>query len=330
MKPRRIQSRLFPVLRGIRPSMRMQLRMPGKSFRGPLPPMTPEQEAIKGEIRRDVEHLAGNIGERNVYNPAELKAAEAFLTSELELMEYSVRRQTYEVLGVRCANLDVEIGGSENPAEVVIVGSHYDSVAGCPGANDNATGVAATLAIARRFAGREVARTLRFVCFVNEEPPWFWTEDMGSLVYAKACRARGENIVAMLTPETIGCYSDEPGSQKYPPPMSLFYPRAGNFIGFVGMYEARQLVARCVKVFRDKTQYPSEGAALPSIIPMVGASDHWSFWRQGYPALMITDTAPFRYEHYHQPTDTPDRVDYARTARVVSGLREVVEDLANH
>jgi Zn-dependent M28 family amino/carboxypeptidase len=240
------------------------------------------------------------------------------------------------VLNVRCNNLEVEIPGDAHASEIVVVGAHYDSIVGSPAANDNASGIAATLAVARRFARGEPGtegratrptRTLRLVCFVNEEPPFFWTEDMGSLVYAKACKIRGENIVAMLTPETIGCYSDEPGSQRYPIPMSLFYPRTGNFIGFVGMYEARALVSRCVKTFREKCPFPCEGAALPSIIPMVGASDHWSFWRQGYPALMITDTAPFRYVHYHQPTDTPDKIDYGRTARVVSGIIEVVEDL---
>lgn len=328
MKRRRIQSKYLPILRGVKASMRMQLRMPGKSFKGPLPPMTAEQEAIERELRRDVEHLAGNIGERNVYKPAELKETEAYLTAELEQLGYEVRRQTYDVMGVRCANLDVELKGRDKPGEIVIVGAHYDSIIDCPAANDNGTGVAATLAIARRFAGRETGRTLRFVCFVNEEPPWFWTEDMGSLVYAKACKARGENIAAMLTPETIGCYSDEPGSQSYPPLIGLMYPKTGNFISFIGMHEARELVSRCVRVFREKCEFPSEGAALPSMVPMVGASDHWSFWRMGYPALMITDTAPFRYRHYHQPTDTPDKIDFARTARVVGGLRDVVEDLA--
>jgi hypothetical protein len=327
MTPRRIQSRYLPLLRGIRPSIGMQLRMPGVRYAGPLPPMTAEQEAIEGEIRRDVEHLAGTIGERNVYRPAALKAAEEYLEAQFTAMGFTVGRQTYDVLGVPCSNLEVEIGGRTRREEIVIVGAHYDTVAGSPGANDNGTGIAATLALARRFAGTSRARTVRFVCFVNEEPPWFWTEQMGSLVYAKAARARGDTIVAMLTPETIGCYSDEPGSQRYPPPMSLFYPTVGDFIGFVGMYEARQLVARCVKTFREQCHFPSEGAALPSIIPMVGASDHWSFWRQGYPAVMITDTAPFRYENYHTPGDTPDKIDYPRTSRVISGLRAVVEEL---
>jgi hypothetical protein len=167
------------------------------------------------------------------------------------------------------------------------------------------------------------------VCFVNEEPPFFWTEDMGSLVYANACKARGENIVGMLTPETIGCYLDGPGTQRYPIPVQRWYPTTGDFIAFVGMHESAALIKRAVGTFRRTTGFPSIGAGLPSLVPMVGASDHWSFWRNGYPALMVTDTAPFRYVHYHKKTDTPDKIDYQRMARVVLGLSRVVDDLVN-
>jgi len=302
--------------------------MPGRSHSGPLPQITLEQSTLAAELRATIEELAGNIGERNVFKPGKYAAAELFLASELARLGYRVRRQPYTVMGVLCANLDVEIPGVEHPDEIVIIGAHYDAVRGCPAANDNGSGVAATLALARMFAGTRPARTLRFVFFANEEPPFFWTEDMGSLVYANACEARGENIVAMLTPETIGCYLDEPGSQRYPIPVGLCYPSAGNFIAFVGMHEDAKLIRRVVGAFRRVAAFPSIGAGLPSIVPMVGASDHWSFWRLGYPALMITDTAPFRYVHYHQRTDTPDKIDYDRTARVVEGLRAVVADLA--
>lgn len=302
--------------------------MPGRSHSGPLPPLTPEQRALAAELRATVEELAGNIGERNVFHPVKLAAAELYLGAELTRMGYHVRRQAYGVMGVECANLDVEIPGAELPDEIVVVGAHYDAVRGCPAANDNGSGVAATLALARMFAGSRPRRTLRFVMFANEEPPFFWTEDMGSLVYADACKARGEKIVAMLTPETIGCYLDEPGTQRYPIPVGRWYPTTGNFIAFVGMHEDARLIRRVVGAFRAAAAFPSIGAGLPSIVPMVGASDHWSFWRRGYPALMITDTAPFRYVHYHRKTDTPDKIDYERTARVVEGLRAVVRELA--
>ena len=195
--------------------------------------------------------------------------------------------------------------GRSTPSEIVIVGGHYDSVAGCPGANDNASGTAAVLALARLFATSAPARTLRFAAFTNEEPPHFQTDAMGSRVCALNCRARSENVVAMLSLETIGFYSDAEGSQSYPPPFSLFYPSKGNFIAFVGNVGSRGLVRRAIRTFRERTPFPSEGAALPGFVPGVGWSDHWSFWREGYQAIMVTDTAPFRYPHYHTARPTP-------------------------
>ncbi len=304
------------------------LRMPGSSYEGALPPLTEAQRSLAGELRRDVEILAGEIGERNVTQYTELQAAAEHLRRELETAGYEVSEQAYQVGGRTCVNLSAEIGGAAHGDEIVIVGAHYDTVWDCPGANDNGTGVAATLALARALRQSMPARTLRFVLFTNEEPPHFQTRHMGSRVYAKACRERAENIVAMLSLETIGYYSDAPGSQHYPPPFGMLYPSTGNFIAFVGNFGSRRLVRRAVGAFRQHASFPSEGGAVPSFITGVGWSDQWSFWQEGYPALMVTDTAPFRYPHYHQATDTPDRIDYERTARVVEGLRAVVSDLA--
>ena len=239
-----------------------------------------------------------------------------------------MRRLGYEVRGKTCHNLEVEIPGRQRPEEIVVVGAHYDSVPGCPAANDNGSGVAALLALARAFAQAEPARTVRFVAFVNEEPPFYYTSEMGSVVYANECRRRGDKVVAMLSLETIGCYRDDQGSQMYPPPMGLFYPSEGNFIAFVGNVRSRALVRECVAVFRGAAKFPSEGAALPGFIMGIGWSDHWSFWKAGYPAVMVTDTAVFRYPHYHSPGDTPDKLDYERMARVVAELEGVVRELA--
>jgi Zn-dependent M28 family amino/carboxypeptidase len=231
------------------------------------------------------------------------------------------------VQGRACHNIETEIRGSR--PEIVVIGAHYDSVFGSPGANDNASGVAALLALARRFAGKPAAQTLRFVAFVNEEPPYFQTEQMGSFVYASRCKARGDRIFAMISLETIGYFSDKPGSQSYPSPgLGAFYPRTGNFIGFVGNFGSRALVRRAIGLFREQGKVPSEGAALPSFIPGVAWSDQWSFWQCGYPAIMITDTAPFRYPHYHESTDTPDKLEYDRFALVVSGMEKVIAELA--
>ena len=301
---------------------------PGKSFQGPLPPLDEQEAHYRQVMERHLKVLAEQIGPRSTQEPQALEQAARYLQQQLEQMGYRVQSQEFQVDGVACRNLEVELPGAENPDEIVVVGAHYDSVPGCPAANDNGTGVVALLALAEHFRQARTARTLRFVLFVNEEPPYFSTEAMGSFRYARRCRRRRENIVAMLSLETMGYYRDEPGTQQYPPPFSLFYPSAGNFIGFVGNVRSRGLVARVVGVFRRHGRIPSEAAALPEVISGVGWSDHWSFWQHGYPALMVTDTAPFRYPYYHTPQDTIDKVDLDRLARVVFGLQKVIEDLA--
>ena len=185
------------------------------------------------------------------------------------------------------------------------------------------------LALARRFAARQTRKTLRFVAFVNEEPPYFLTNQMGSFVYAKRCKNRGDQISAMISLETIGYFSDNPRSQTYPSPgLGVFYPTTGNFIGFVGNIRSRAVLRRAISGFRQEAKLPSEGATLPSFISGVAWSDQWSFWQCGYPAFMITGTAPFRYPHYHSATDTPDKLEYDRFALVVSGMEKVIEELA--
>jgi hypothetical protein len=307
----------------------VMLRMPGRSHEGPLPAMTDAQLALRAELEADVRKLAAEIGERNVRHPTRLDAAARHVESRLAAAG-TVRRQEYLVNDVTCANVEVEIAGVARAGEIVVVGGHYDSVGGCPGANDNATGAAAVIALARRFGGAHPARTLRFVAFVNEEPPFFRIDAMGSAVYAKRCAARGENVVAMLSLETLGCYLDEPGSQRYPVSlMKLAYPSRGDFVTFVGNVASRALVRDSIGAFRASAAFPSEGAALPSWIPGVDWSDHSSFWDHGFPAAMVTDTAPFRYAQYHTADDTVERVDFERLARVVDGLAAVVARLAD-
>lgn len=305
------------------------IRMPGQSHQGPLPPLTKEQRTLEEELHSHVQTLARQIGERNLFRHDRLVMAADYIRTTLAGAGYEVRRQPYEVAGKICENIEAEMRGREKPDDIVIIGAHYDSVQGSPGANDNASGVAATLALARAFADTTPACTLRFVLFANEEPPFFQTEHMGSRVYAKRSRERGENIVLMLSLETIGYYSDEPGSQHFLFPLSLIYPSTGNFIAFVSNVENGFLVRQLVGSFRQQAQFPSEGGALWDLIPGVGWSDHWAFWKEGFPAVMVTDTAPFRYPAYHSHADRPDLVQYERMARVVSGLQTVIAEMAN-
>ena len=308
----------------------VMIRMPGESYQGPLPPVTDEIRQLTRELQSYVVTLASEIGERNMFRYRHLVRAADFIGTTLGESGYEVRRQRYEVRGQISENLEAELTGTERPNEIVVIGAHYDSVRGSPGANDNATGVAAMLALARAFAKTQTPRTLRFLAFANEEPPFFQTRHMGSRVYAKRSHNRGENIIVMISLETIGYYVDEPGSQSYPFPLSFIYPSTGNFIGFVSNVENRSVVRELIGTFRQHTQFPSEGGAIWGWLPGVGWSDHWAFWKEGFPAIMITDTALFRYPAYHTGRDTPEKIHYESMARVVFGLQRVISDIANN
>jgi Zn-dependent M28 family amino/carboxypeptidase len=272
--------------------------------------------------------LADTIGERNLWHYRALEDAAQYVSTQLTANGYTARRQTFELAKLPMSNVEAVLEGTARAGEIVIVGAHYDSVSGCPGANDNATGVAAVLELAQRFARTPQARTVRFVAFVNEEPPFFQTEHMGSVVYANAAKARGERIGGMLSLETMGYYSEEKGSQRYPAPMGALYPDVGNFIGFVANVGSARLLLRARRAFKRRTSFPLQSAALPAAVPGVGWSDHSAFWQAGYPAIMVTDTAPFRYPWYHTADDTPDKLDYDRLAHVIDGLEAVIASIA--
>lgn len=287
--------------------------------------MTQELEL---RLRRHVAALARDIGERNVHRPDALHAAEAYIAGEFAALGYEVARQTYVADGVDSSNLEVAVRGGAREGEILLVGAHYDTVRGCPGADDNASGVAALIEIARALRDVRPARTVKFVAFVNEEPPFFFRGEMGSKVYARAARARGDDICLMLSLEMLGCYSDEPGGQAYPPLLRFFYPDRGNFIAFVSNLRSRRTLQRWVRAFRSHSDFPAESLASPAFVPGVAWSDQFSFWHAGYPAAMVTDTAFYRYRHYHAPTDTPDRLQYPQMARVVAGLARAVAAFA--
>ncbi|MBW2466258.1 MAG: M20/M25/M40 family metallo-hydrolase [Deltaproteobacteria bacterium] len=303
--------------------------MEQKSYSGHFLPLSEKEKEISSNLRKHVYTLADAIGERNIWKPAKLNSAAEYIEENWQAQKYTVRRQEYDARGVPVFNLEIEIPGVSKTDEIIVIGAHYDSVHGCPGANDNGSGVAALLEISRLLASQKHSRTIRLVAFTNEEPPFFLRRDMGSKVYASRARKRNDNIVAMLSLETMGYYSEKPCSQKYPFPFSFFYPHTANFIGFVGNLRSRQLVKQSLAAFRRHTKFPSEGTSAPGWITGIGWSDHWSFWSQGYRAIMVTDTALFRYDYYHTSQDTPEKVDYDRLARVTKGLSQVVIELAN-
>jgi peptidase M28-like protein len=303
-------------------------QMPLQSYSGPLPPLSNAQSELQGRLSAEVKYLSETIGERNVWRTGSLQAAVNHLRGNFQQAGYAVTERTYRVDGQEACNLEASITGTESAGETLIVGAHYDTVAGTVGADDNATGVAAVLELARQLRESKPRKNIRFVIFVNEEPPFFQTNRMGSLVYAQQLRRENVRVSAMISLEMLGFYSDALGSQKYPAVLGLFYPSRGNFLAFVGNTESRDLVRRTVRVFRESTSFPSEGIAAPAEWPGIGWSDQWSFWQEHYPAIMITDTALFRYPYYHTRLDTADRLDFGRMARVVEGVEKVVESLS--
>lgn len=283
---------------------------------------------LVAEVRAHVEQLAGAIGGRTLARPGSMEATAEYLRAQWEQQGYAVQVSSYAVDGQAVSNLAVEITGRQS--ELVIVGAHYDTCLGYPGADDNASGVAALLELSRRLHGLTPDRTIRFVAFANEEPPYFKDpEAMGSSVYALALRAEGREVAAMLSLESIGYFRDDPGSQHYPSIVAPLYPSVGNFIAVVGKNRSRPLVRAVVEGLEQHGPIPVESIAAPASITGIDWSDHWSFWESGWPdAVMITDTAVFRNPNYHEPTDTPDTLDYERLAWIVVALDGTIRALA--
>lgn len=300
--------------------------MPGSTYAGATPALDAAQLETKARLRADLQELAGAIGERHDGLPKAYRRALEMIEQRLRAAGWEPVREPFDGGSAEPSNNVVAEMRGDDPTWVVI-GAHYDTARGSPGANDNGTGVVALLELARRLRSTPESRSLRIVFFANEEPPHFEKSTMGSRAHAKAAARRGETIAAMLSLETMGFFSDEDESQKYPAAFELFYPSRGNFLGFIGNLDSRSLVRKSVGTFREHAKLPAEGAALFESIPGVGWSDHASFWAEGVPAVMVTDTAIFRYPHYHRSSDTPDQVDFDRLTLAVDGLDAVVRDL---
>ena len=287
-----------------------------------------EIEVLEARLMAHVQMLGRTIGERHLGRPEALGAAAEYIRQAWTAQGLAVTEEPFTVGGQPCLNLVTQITGRQPSGEILVVGAHYDTVPGSPGANDNGTGVAALLEMSRQLRDLPLARTVRLVAFVNEEPPNFLTDEMGSRVHARGARRRGERIVGMVSLETIGYYSGARGSQRYPPPFGLLYPDTGNFLTVVGNLASRPLVVDFMTQFMSATDFPVEGVAAFEWVPGVNWSDHWSFWSEGYPAIMLTDTAPFRYPEYHTALDLPEQVTPHVFARAAHGIIQAVRRLA--
>jgi hypothetical protein len=302
--------------------------MPGRSFSDTLPALLPSEKQLAARLRKHVEELALGIGVRHAERGDSLRRSAKYCTSQFIQRDFDVEIESFDFQGVSQQIVVAEITGRRKPKEVIVIGAHYDTVLGSPGADDNASGVAALIEIASLLKDVPMDKTVRFVAFPNEEYHGEDWRNMGSYHHAKRSHDRGDRLVGMISLEMLGYFSNEVGSQKYPFPFNLFYPERGNFIGFIGNYASRDWVRRVVRNFRELAAFPSEGAAAPERFKDIARSDHWSFWQFDCPALMVTDTSNFRFPYLHGEEDTPDKVDFEAMARITVGLAKVIVKLA--
>lgn len=299
----------------------MLAKMPGLMFKGPLPPLSDRQAQIAARLEAHVRYLTDTIGPRNFKFYGPLQRSVEWLESELSQLGYTVERLPYVVDGQTFENLHT----LNDQGPFTVIGAHYDSVYECPGANDNGSAVAALLELARLLPHR---RDLRFVLFTNEEPPFYKTRGMGSQVYVERLLEKVEPIQNMICLETMGFYTDKPGSQRSP--WADWLPTVGNFVAVAADVQSCPLAKEVVGRWQSLVPFPCLGiAATPEtefdlIQAGLGMSDHDSFWRAAIPAVMVTDTVFYRYAHYHTPEDTWEKLTYEPFARVVDGLAQVL------
>lgn len=294
--------------------------------------MSIDRDQIETQLRLHVDRLAGLIGVRTLKKPKTIEATIGYIESVWNEIGYEIRRETYDALGDVATNLIVENPGTKRPDEIVLLGAHYDTVYTTPGADDNASAVAVMLEVSRLLAGHSGKRSVRYVAFACEEPPYFNVDSMGSQHHARQSNLRNDKIVGMLCLEMVGYYSLVKGSQAIPPGipkwMHRFFPQRGNFLAAVGNMPSWKLCWSFRRGFKRGTRrLPLFSICLPEKIHEIRLSDNSSFWDQGYPALMLTDTSFLRNPNYHQATDTPDTLDYPRMTEVTLGVAAAMRKL---
>ena len=292
------------------------------------PRSVPATAAESELLRRHVLALTSSaVGPRDYDHPDGLDRAAQYVDSVLREHSADVQQMPFDVHGRTYRNVVARFGPVEG--DRVIVGAHYDTAGPLPGADDNASGVAGILELARLLAGEIPAAPVELVAFTLEEAPIFGTGAMGSAVHAGHLASEGIGVRLMLSLEMIGYFTDRDGSQRFPAPgLELLYPRTGNFIAVVGKIGEGRAVRRVRDAMRGATPLPVHSIAAPRFLPGVDLSDHRSYWERGFTAMMITDTAFYRNPNYHTADDTPDTLDWERMSHVVTGVHAAVREFA--
>jgi hypothetical protein len=279
-------------------------------------------KAIKRDLESDLLFIQ-DLGPRNSKDDrsyAQLRRCEAWIKERWESQGYAVKKQTFSFDGREYSNLDIEIQGDSAPNEIIIVSAQYDTLPDSPGANNNGSGMAILFALSNLLRNHAPHRTIRLIEFVNEEDPFFGTGKMGSYQYAKRAYEQRENIRVMLSLDSLGIYRNEPGSQRFPFPFSLFYPDRGNFLAFIGDFNARRYMLEATTGFKKGSSFPIEAGVVPKWVEGAGWSDHQSFWKFGYPGIMVTDTGGFRSPYHTTREDTLEKLDFEAMSRIVLGM----------
>lgn len=286
-------------------------------------------------LREHVRVLADEIGERAIYNRNATAAARDYVADQFRKAGLAVSIKTFApvppvtvVRGTAFDNVEAILGSPRKGGEGVwVVGAHYDTAPGTPGADDNASGVAVLIEMARLLRAARPPREIRLVAFATEEPPSFGTQNMGSFQYVRRLREAGVSVEGMWALEMLGYYNAREGSQFYPPFLHLLFPDRGTFTAAVANWKSRGLLKKFQWAWRRSSALPLEGAVLPAFLSQAAMSDQLNFWAEGIPALMISDTAFYRNPHYHESSDRPDTLDYERMARITRALADVLKNL---
>ncbi len=286
------------------------------------------EKALSGTLLRNhVTYLSKTFAPRSWDRAENQKRVADYIESAFRMSRAEVSKQSFEAEGRTFVNVIARFPGKT--AGKIIIGAHYDSCGDTPGADDNASGVAGLLGLARMLRHYEPRHTIELVAYANEEPPWFGSKDMGSWRHAKSLKDAGDKVIAMICLEMIGYFSDAPGSQEYPlDVMKILYPSRGNFLAVVSGLDSAGLAREVKEAMKKKTDYPIVQFSMPMRKDSgVDLSDHRNYAALGMPAVMVTDTAFMRNKEYHTPRDTADKLDYGKMEQAVKGLFEVVRSL---
>ena len=279
------------------------------------------------KLKTHVEKISNEFSPRSALFVQNLDKTAAYVKQEFAIAGGNVSEQAFEANGKTYRNIIARFNAESE--DRIVVGAHYDAAGSLPAADDNASGVAGLIELAYLLGRTKLTKHVELVAYTLEEPPFFGSNQMGSFIHAKSLKDENAAVRLMMSLEMIGYFSDEPNSQSFPvSAMSLFYPSRGNFIAVVGSFGNFSIVRRVKSAMKAQSEVPVRSINAPASIPGIDFSDHRNYWKFGYDAVMITDSAFYRNPNYHTAADTPEKLDYNRMSKVVEAVYYAVLSFA--